>query len=215
MADLTGHLPTVHEDRLRVIYNPIVTAEILERAKAPVDHPWFDDPEPVFVAAGRLRSQKDFAMLIRAFARLRSTRRARLLILGEGPDRADLEGLIKELGLSEDVDLRGYTDNPYTYFAHATAFVLSSRWEGLPTVLIEALSCGASVIATECPSGPREILADGRYGRLVPVGDEAAMASALEAAVDGELIRPPDESWRPYMLDAVVDDYLQVFTEDR
>ena len=151
-------------------------------------------------------------MLIRAFARLRSTRRARLLILGEGPDRADLECLIEELGLSQDIEMPGHIDNPYPFFSRAHAFVLSSRWEGLPTVLIEALGCGARVIATECPSGPREILADGRYGRLVPVGDEAAMASALEAALDGEILRPPNDSWTPYMADAVVDDYIDAFT---
>lgn len=212
VADLSTLVPTVHRDRFRVIYNPIVTDQMLEAATAPVDHPWFTDDVPVFVAAGRLRPQKDFPMLIRAFSRVRDERPARLLILGQGPDRAPLEALIEGLGLSEDVELHGYTDNPYAYFARATAFVLSSQWEGLPTVLIEALSCGAPVVATDCPSGPREILAGGRYGRLVPVGDMTAMAAALDTVLDGELARPPEESWRPYMLDAVVDDYIDVFT---
>ena len=212
VADLSTLVTTVPEDRFRVIYNPIVTDQMREMTKAPVDHPWFSRGTPVFVAAGRLRPQKDFPMLIRAFSRVRAKRSARLLILGEGPDRAQLEALIGELGISEDVELHGYTENPYAYFARAAAFVLSSQWEGLPTVLIEALSCGAPVVATDCPSGPREILADGRYGRLVPVGDSTAMAAALDAVLDGELGRPPEESWRPYLLDAVVDDYVDVFT---
>lgn len=214
LADLRLHVDGVPDDRFRVIYNPIVTSHLLDQAKAPVDHPWFEDSVPVFVAAGRLRPQKDFPLLIRALARLKSTRRARLLILGEGPDRSSLEALIQDLELNEDVELHGYTENPYSYFARATAFVLSSRWEGLPTVLIEALSCGAPVIATECPSGPREILADGEYGRLVPVGDEEAMASALAAAADGKIPAPPEESWRKYMLEAVVDEYIEAFTRD-
>ena len=211
VADLRAQLTTVPDDRHRVIYNPIVTAEMLEKATVPVAHPWFERGDPVFVAAGRLRPQKDFPTLIRAFRNVRSTRPARLLILGEGPDRAELEALIRELDLDDDVELHGYTDNPYTYFAHGVAFVLSSRWEGLPTVLIEALSCGAPVIASDCPSGPREILAGGRYGRLVPVGDVPAMTSALNAALDGRLVRPPDESWHPYLLDRVVDAYLEAF----
>ncbi len=213
VADLEELLTTIPPDRYRVIYNPIVTDDMLEQAKAPVEHPWFSQRDPVFVAAGRLRPQKDFPMLLRAFHRVRSTRPAKLIILGEGPDRADLESLVAELSLVEDVDLLGYAGNPYAYFARATAFVLSSRWEGLPTVLIEALSCGAPVIATDCPSGPDEILAGGRYGRLVPVGDSIAMAAALDSALNGELSPPPEESWSPYKLDAVVDDYLDVFLD--
>ncbi|HEX6257200.1 MAG TPA: glycosyltransferase [Euzebyales bacterium] len=209
--DLRSLINTVPDERYRVIHNPIVTPELIAKAQAPAAHRWFDRDEPVFVAAGRLRPQKDFPTLIDAFHRVRSTRHARLMILGEGPDRTALEAQIRRLGLDDDVELHGYTDNPYRFFARATAFVLSSRWEGLPTVLIEALSCGAPVVATDCPNGPDEILAGGRYGRLVPVGDTAAIAAGLEAALDGELSRPPEHSWRPYTVDAVVDDYLDAF----
>lgn len=212
VEDLADLVPTVPRERMRVIFNPIVSDELLEKAREPIDHPWFEDGQPVFVAAGRLRPQKDFPMLLRAFRGVVSERRARLIILGEGPDRGDLEALVAELGIGESVELHGYTDNPYAYFARAAAFVLSSRWEGLPTVLIEALACGAPIVATDCPSGPQEILAGGRYGRLLPVGDETAMTGALIDAVDGDLEVPPEESWRPYTLDAVVDDYLEVFT---
>ena len=199
---------TLPADKVRVIANPIVEADIPERAEAPVDHVWFADGEKVFVAAGRLRPQKDFPTLLRAFARVRSTRPSRLVILGEGPERDRLEALVDELELASDVSLPGATTNPYAYMARATAFVLSSRWEGLPTVLIEAMSCGAPVIATDCPSGPREILVGGKYGALVPVGDVNALAAAMEDALDGKIAPPPIESWSPYRLDSVVDEYV-------
>jgi glycosyltransferase involved in cell wall biosynthesis len=210
-ADLVriARLPPEH---VRVISNPIVDDDLAALAARPVDHPWFRDGVGVFVAAGRLRPQKDFATLLHAFARLRERRRARLLILGEGPERPALEALVARLGLEADVSLPGSTTNPYGFFSRATAFVLSSRWEGLPTVLVEAMSCGAPAIATDCPSGPREILAGGRHGALVPIGDAGALASAMERALDGELPRPAPESWQPYTLDAVVDDYLPLLT---
>jgi glycosyltransferase involved in cell wall biosynthesis len=195
-------------EKLRVIPNPIVAPELEELARAPVDHAWIDGSTPVLVAAGRLRAQKDFPTLLRAFSLVRAKRPVRLLILGEGPERERLEALTRELELTSDVSLPGATTNPYAYMARATAFVLSSRWEGLPTVLIEAMSCGTPVVATDCPSGPREILADGRYGALVPVGDVDALAAAMEDALDGKLAPPPVESWRRYSIDAVVDEYI-------
>lgn len=213
LEDLKRHAAAVDSRRFHVIYNPIVTDRIAEKAQAPLDHPWFANGEDVFVAAGRLRPQKDFPTLIRAFARLRSERPARLLILGDGPDKADLEKMIEELGLHADVELFGFTDNPYAFFSRATAFVLSSRWEGLPTVLVEALSCGAPIVSTDCPDGPREILADGRYGHLVPVGDVEGLARGLELALQGRIARPSSESWLPYTQAAVVDDYLALFSD--
>ena len=210
IGDLVRRLPAVPRDRFHVIYNPIVTPELMIQAKAPVDHPWFKNGDQVLVAVGRLREQKDFPTLVEAFARVRSQRKAKLVILGDGTERSRIERLIAERGLSAEVDLPGYTENPYAYLSRAAGFVLSSRWEGLPTVVVEALSCGAPVVATDCPSGPREILADGRYGQLVPVGDAAALASALLGVLDGKAIRPPEESWRPYRLESVIDEYLQV-----
>jgi glycosyltransferase involved in cell wall biosynthesis len=208
VADDLAQFVSLSSDKLRVISNPIIASDIGELARAPIDHVWFERGEPVFVAAGRLRPQKDFPTLLRAFADVRSTRPARLMILGEGPERGRLEALVEELGLTDDVSLPGATPNPYAYMARSTAFILSSRWEGLPTVLIEAMSCGAPVIATDCPSGPQEILAGGRYGTLVPVGDVAALAEAMEAALDGKLARPPAESWNPYRIETVVDEYV-------
>ena len=204
----------IEPSKARVIYNPIITPELDESAHAPVAHPWFEDETPVFVAAGRLRPQKDFPTLLRALASLRASRSARLVILGDGPERQNLELLAAELRIDADVQLPGSTPNPYAYMARAAAFVLSSRWEGLPTVLVEALRCGVPVIATDCPSGSREILADGRYGTLVAVGDVGGLAAAMEAALDGKLRPAPEESWRPYEQQAVVDRYLEVLLPD-
>lgn len=208
--DLTA-VTGLPRDRIEVIYNPVVTPEVARMVQAPVDHPWLQPGQPpVVVAVGVLRRQKDFGTLIEAFARVRRSRPARLLILGEGPERGELEAIVKRCGLESDVQMPGFVPNPYPYMSRAAAFALSSRWEGLPGVLIEALFCGVPTVATDCPSGPREILAQGRYGRLVPVGDATALAEALEAALTGAVAPPPRESWRPFEVDTVVDRYTEV-----
>jgi glycosyltransferase involved in cell wall biosynthesis len=166
--------------RIHVIYNPTYDDSILEKSQEPLNHPWFQPGEPpVILGVGRLTHQKDFATLIRAFAIVRKELECRLVILGEGEERPKLEALAKELGIGEDVDLPGFVDNPYKYMARASLFVLSSRYEGLPNVLIEALACGTPVVSTDCPSGPREILMNGKGGLLVPVGNAEKMATAI------------------------------------
>ena len=181
---------------LRVLPNPVVTPELADLAAAPADHPWLapgpgPGPDgqraPVILAVGRLTPQKDFPTLMRAFAALDPGRGVRLLILGEGPERAALESLVNELGLKGRVDLPGFTANPFACMARARLLVLSSAWEGLPTVLIEAMACGTPVVSTDCPSGPREILAGGRLGPLVPVGDAVALAAAIGGVLDRPL----------------------------
>jgi glycosyltransferase involved in cell wall biosynthesis len=162
------------------------------------------------LGVGRLTAQKAFSVLIEAFARVRKSQPARLLILGEGEERPMLEALIRQLGLEQDVDLPGFVSNPYPYMAHAALFVLSSRWEGLPTVLVEAMSLRTPVIATDCPSGPREILGDGQYGHLVPVDDPCALAMAIQNFLANRASCPLEESWKPFELDFVTDQYLNV-----
>lgn len=175
----------LNRTRIEVIHNPVVSARLFKKANVPLNHHWFATNEPpVVLGVGRLTEQKDFATLIRAFARVCQCRKARLMILGEGPDRNHLNSLVRKLGLEEDVTLPGFVVNPYQYMANARVFVLSSRWEGFGNVLVEAMACGTSVISTECPSGPAEILDKGRYGKLVPVGDEAAMAAAILSTIN-------------------------------
>ena len=176
----THRLSGLPLDRIPVIRNPVIGPELYEKARVPIDHPWFASSEvPVILGAGRLTVQKDFATLIRAFALARSRRPCRLVILGEGPMRSTLERLTSELGLGRDLALPGHVANPFAYMARAALFALSSRWEGSGNVLTEAMALGIPVVSTDCPSGPGEMLEGGRYGRLVPVGDSERLAEAM------------------------------------
>lgn len=198
---------------VRVIYNPVVTPELFARAGEHPGHPWFlPGAPPVVLGVGRLSKQKDFPTLIEAFREVRCIRQVRLLILGEGEERPHLERLVHEAGLGGDVELPGFVANPFSFMKRAAVFVLSSRWEGLPTVLIEALALGTPVVATDCPSGPAEILEGGKWGRLVPMGDVDAMAEAILRSLD-EGSPPPGVQGRMverFGLDAVVGQYLDV-----
>lgn len=192
------------------IPNAAVSREIGRLAAAQLSHPWFSPGEPpVILAVGSLRTKKNLPLLLTAFAHVKSRRAARLMILGEGPERVTLERDVRTLDLDGSVSIPGFDTNPYRYMARCSVFALSSNREGLPGVLIEALACGANIVATDCRSGPREILADGRYGRLVQVGDVAGMAKALEAAL-AEPRTPPPESWAPYTAKSATDAYIRV-----
>jgi glycosyltransferase involved in cell wall biosynthesis len=181
MTAFTG----IPRQRFRTIANPTVTDHIVSASRVVPDEPWLEQRlAPVIVAAGRLTGQKDFPTLLRAFAELSAGREVRLIILGEGRDRPQLETLVRQLALTDRVRMPGFIANPYPYFARADLFVLSSRWEGSPNVLVEALALGTPVVSTDCPSGPREILRGGACGRLVPVGDHAAMARAMDETLD-------------------------------
>ena len=200
-------------DRFHVIPNPTIGPETHQQATMLPDHPWLRAASdiPVILAAGRLKPQKDFPTLLRAFSLLRRQQNIRLVILGEGPQRAELVALAQELGVSRDVDLPGFHENPYGFMRAARLFVLSSRFEGAPNVLIEAMAIGTPVVATDCPSGPHEILQGGRVGPLVPVGD----ATALAAAMAGELESPtcPErlrEAVQPFTIENSTVQYLHV-----
>lgn len=174
----------VPRERVTVIYNPTNNDRIVARSRESIDHPWFDDDVPVVISAGRFTDQKDFTTLIRAFSRVREWRDVRLVLLGDGDNRGELEDLVADLGVGADVAFLGYVDNPYGYVARADVFVFSSRYEGLGNALIEAVAVGTPSIATDCPNGPRETLVDGEGGELVPVGDDEAMAEAIERYLD-------------------------------
>ena len=172
-------------NRVTVLYNPVVTSRLHMQSKADPKHRWLQPGEPpVILGVGRLTKQKNFRMLIEAFTILRKKRHARLLILGEGDQRAQLEEQAVGTGFGADIELAGFVSNPFAYMKRAAAFALSSDWEGLPTVLIEAMACGAPVVATDCESGPSEILLDGELAPLTPTGDAKSFAQALERVLD-------------------------------
>jgi len=180
IADEIRRMKNVDPQKTLCIYNPVVTPEMLELSQQPPTHPWLSQKsELVLLGVGRLVEQKDFETLIRGFYQVQMQIACKLIILGEGPERQKLENLISALGLTEKISLPGFLPNPYACMSHANLFVLSSRFEGLPTVMIEALACGTPVVATDCVSGPAEILEGGTYGPLVPIGDIQALAQGI------------------------------------
>lgn len=167
---------------LRVIYDPVLVDDIANKANEKVEHPWLQPGHsiPVVLAAGRLTEAKNYPLLLNAFSLLLKKQQARLIILGEGEQRTMLEKLINTLGIAEEVSMPGFDSNPFKYMAKASVYVMSSDWEGLPGALIQGLYLCGNVVSTDCPSGPREILANGRYGTLVPVNDTEALADAIK-----------------------------------
>lgn len=176
-------------------------------------HPWFKETDPVILGAGRLTELKDFSTLIRSIRQIRDRGRAcRLVIIGEGEARDDLEALIRNLGLDDAVCLPGFVDNPYEFMQAADMLVLSSQWEGFGNVLVEAMACGTPVVSTDCPSGPREILEDGKWGHLVPVGDNKALAEAITNTLDAPPVASNDliDRSRDFAPEKVAEQYLNL-----
>jgi glycosyltransferase involved in cell wall biosynthesis len=184
-------LSGLNESSIHVIYNPIVIniSDPLLDEKSTIKL-WGDAKFRV-LGVGTLKPQKDFSTLIRAFSYLSGKIKARLIILGEGEERLSLNKLIIKLGLTDSVKLPGFKLDPQLWFKSADVYVHSSRYDGLPLVIIEALACGTPVVSTDCKSGPAEILDNGRYGKLVPVGKPHEMAKAIEECLLEE--KNPDE----------------------
>lgn len=214
-ADLMTNL-NIAAEKVTVIPNPVVDDHISRLALQPPRHPWFENGStPVFVAVGRLDQQKDFVTLLHAFELLRQSTAARLVIMGEGRERPHLQSIIGQLKLTDHVALPGFTANPYSLMARASAFVLSSRWEGLPTALIEAMACGCPVVATNCPNGPHEILDGGRFGQLVPPGDTSALYHAMKQVLHQQPAASVlKERARKYSVNRAVESYLNVLGLD-
>jgi len=180
VADQLADMTTLSRGAIEVIYNPVAIGQIESAANEPVGHRWLENgSNPIILGAGRLEKEKDFSTLVKAFALFRETTVSRLIILGEGRERTALERLARAEGLDDDVDFPGYVGNPYAYMKAADVFVASSRWESFSLVLVEAMAVGTPVVATDAPTGPSEILQDGKFGLLVPPGDDRALASAI------------------------------------
>ena len=191
VADSLVRTLGVPSEKIETIYNPVTRPQIHTLASEPPDHPWLSQPgPPVILAVGRLHPAKDFPTLLRAFHRVSRNRPARLIILGEGTERRRLERFVRRMGMAESVSMPGWVANPYAFASRASVFAMSSRYEGLPRALIEALACGCPAVSTNCPSGPAEILCEGEIGPLVPVGDDTALAAAVEQLLDN----PPDRA---------------------
>ena len=202
---------------VKTVYNPVLTDDIMRQAAIPPDDPWLiPGSPPVVLAAGRLVAKKDYPMLLRGFARLRESRDARLIILGKGPDQRKLQNLAADLAIDRDVRFAGWIDNVYAYMARASVFALTSMREGLPGVLVQALACGCPVVSTDCPSGPAEILENGKIGRLVQMGDDVGLAKALTTTLDNPT--PADQLRRhaaPFTAVRAVDGYLDAMSLER
>jgi len=194
------------------IYNVICDSDMRQRMLEPVDDPWLSDASiPVVISAGTLSGRKGFADLILAMKIVTDRMPARLVILGEGPRRSDLEGLIETSGLADCVRLPGFQQNPLKYFSRSRVFVLSSYAEGLPNVLVEAMACGCTPVATDCPTGPREVLKGGQIGHLIPMRNPAAMAHAIELALQRPMSQESlDEAVKPFTEDRVVEKHRSV-----
>jgi glycosyltransferase involved in cell wall biosynthesis len=196
----------------KVIPTPVLTDDIQRQASQPTGHPWFDSPDlPIVLSAGRLEPHKGMLDLVQAFRLVRNSRRARLVILGEGSQRSRIEREVQELGLKGDVDLPGFVANPFCFMQQARVFALASYYEGLPNVLIQAMACGTPVVSTDCRSGPSEILAGGSLGQLVPVGDSRGLARAIELSL--ELPKQTEAQrlvWERYGAELATSQYLQI-----
>jgi glycosyltransferase involved in cell wall biosynthesis len=208
----------IMSEKVKTIYNPIDLSRINASIPDSPEHAFFREQKPIVIAMGRLTQQKGFDILLKAFSRVISEIDARLIVMGEGPDRTYLENIIRDVGIADKASLTGFQRNPHTFLAHSDIFVLSSRYEGLPMAILEAMACGIPVISTDCRSGPREILQNGQCGILVPVGDESALAKAIISLLKNErqrenFSRLGKERLKDFSLDEIVRQYEEVICE--
>jgi glycosyltransferase involved in cell wall biosynthesis len=209
-ADLKQVIPYTAK-KINVLYNPLMIDTIRSQAEMLPQLPDLISSDlPVILGLGRLSAEKDFFTLIKAFARVRETVPSRLIILGEGPERSKLETLVHDLGLERVIALPGYVTNPYAFLKRAALMVLPSIWEGSPNVLLEALACGCPVVSTNGPGGAAELLDQGRYGRLVAVGDVEALADAMLAVLRGQPfdLAATDEWLKKFDYQVIAEQYL-------
>ena len=214
VADDFATYVNIPRELIKVVYNPLIGEYIHKKAKEFPNHPWFASEKklPIVLGIGRLTEQKDFPTLIKAFALVHRKVPCRLIILGEGKKRKELEDLVSSMGMTDCVDLPGFVENPFSYMSRASLFVLSSAWEGFGNVLVESLALALPVVSTDCPHGPREILEDGKYGSLVPPGNAPALAKAILHTLEN----PPQKEFlmkavERFRIETCAENYLQLF----
>ena len=203
-----GNLP---KNTVATIYNPIINDDLYKASREKFTHPFFKINEPLFLSVGRISKEKDYQTLIAAFAKTNQITPSRLIIAGDGPEMGMLKKNIKDRELSDRVSLLGHISNPYPLYRYADVFVLSSKREGLPTVLIEALALGCRIVSTDARSGPREILQGGTYGKLVSIMDVDALSSAMiDSAKCSKKNIAPNEELVKYGVNSAVDCYVKL-----
>ena len=213
--DLWRSFPSCR-DKIHTIANPIDIVDVQQRATEPLPEA-MEGHVRYILGVGRLVPQKDFATLIRAWAKVRARHDVDLVILGEGPLEADLRTLAASLGLGDRLYLPGFDPNPFRFMQKCVCYALSSRFEGLPNTLLQAMAVGAPVVATDCPSGPREILHDGKLGPLVPIGDVDQMATQIEEMLLGHFdpIMGMEEVRTRYTAQTIAAEYIGLFVSGR
>ncbi len=215
VASDVAYLTGVDKQKINVIHNPIVSKYFERKCHSSANHEFFGTRDiPVIISAGRFVPAKDFSTLIRAFGGVIKVRDARLIILGEGPQRPELELLAQDLGLGEKISMPGYVPNPYPYFRKSDLFVMSSRWEGFGNVIVEALACNTPVVATDCPNGPSEILENGAWGRLISVGSPEEMADAIVEALEKAKVDVISRAY-DFTVEKAATKYLELMCLDR
>ena len=217
VADHISNVYGISKQKITTIYNPVFRKEFIQLAKAEPDHDWFKDSgPPIILGCGRLNVQKDFPTLIKAFRLLLNYREFRLIILGVGKQHGALNKLIQKLGLENYVSMPGWSDNPFAYMSHSALFVLSSRHEGLPNVLIQALACGCPAVSTDCPGGSSEILMDPNL--LAPVGNPEDLAHimlrVLSCPVDQEVLQAKARRFSTERAADAYDNLISMYTQN-
>jgi glycosyltransferase involved in cell wall biosynthesis len=208
----------VPSSKIRVIGNPVDIDRVRELAEEDMSEPADDRLRPMLLTAARLVPQKNLRLLLGAFGRIRDRTPARLVVAGAGPAEKELRGVADRLGLGDWVRFVGWQANPYKFMRRAAVYVLSSDYEGFGSAIVEALACATPVVATDCPYGPREVLQDGRFGLLVPPGDEEALAAAILSVLDDPALRARFASDGPrraedFHIDRMAARYLSLFRE--
>ncbi|BCR05797.1 glycosyl transferase [Desulfuromonas versatilis] len=203
------------KNKMKVIYNPVIDNSLKEKAKEPLDHPWFSQEHtPIILCVGRLSAQKNFKDAIYAFCEVRKHIKAKLVFLGEGEERLSLEEIIGKCGYKEDIEMLGFVSNPYKYLSRSSVFLLSSLFEGLPTVIIEALSLGIPVVSTDCPSGPSEIIGQNKYCRIVPVGDIHGLANGILEVINKKILPEGLNGLNVYDVGYASRKYVEIINEE-